>query len=825
MEQLYWKHQPKVTNDDRVEAIERLKNQLELSRSRVREQLKGAEIRSHDIGVEDNNPVKQAFIDLVKEASVNCTSEMLALAKSTIDFSLQLVSQEPLCPFQVVAIGSLARGEATPYSDLEYMFLVGEKSEQIVDYFEKFAITTYFVMGNLRETKLSYMAIEELRGWFEDKSQNGFKIDGLAPGAGNIPTGNGTAASKNHFIVTPEEMAQRYESVLNNPDEKEALRGDLTAMMAYMKPVFTYGNGEHLLPQLKQLLSEIKPNEKRQKVNLAMLKNDMVKFSFKPDPTLVYKGYTVDVKKELYRFPSLLLYDVSIVFGQIGDSVWETVELLYDSGILSNSVRFSVLFQLACACYMRLSAYLFYDSHEDRISVVLNSNEEHSLAESSDQLKRWVVPGGMLLEMCRYMVPLKQVLGDVVKVKSYDKNDILRTLQSQNLSSGWLIDSQIWYFSGHMKSAYKCVEEHFGEDMFENIEELVAGLAAEDMHHSNNIMLIADILTSVGKHTAASKLYSYAGHTGDYNAVSFGNLELSKFCTADDEGAFVESLVESVSGLTVNNLEQKILEDIGDVSWLKEELNKALAGDESAKLQALGTAGRFLGETIAKALGETHPQMLETAKFGVDSFAQGIKFCGNTKDGKWSDAIEGMMMPTIGAYVIPSVRKQYMESADIIAGMGFAEFGGDEAKEHTRMLLEMSPLERLQYIKDVNSKREDRDDALACAVYQLAVLHTTQGKYDIADAYYKYSESIINDLFGDSALVMQRGVLYREMGRNAFKMGQKESAKTYINKAMEIFTALHSGGGSVEIQGLEGLLAELEKDPQTVQQPIHEDVD
>ena len=137
----------------------------------------------------------------------------------------------------------------------------------------------------------------------------------------------------------------------------------------------------------------------------------------------------------------------------------------------------------------------------------------------------------------------------------------------------------------------------------------------------------------------------------------------------------------------------------------------------------------------------------------------------------------------------------------------------------------MSPLERLQYIKDVNSKREDRDDALACAVYQLAVLHTTQGKYDIADAYYKYSESIINDLFGDSALVMQRGVLYREMGRNAFKMGQKESAKTYINKAMEIFTALHSGGGSVEIQGLEGLLAELEKDPQTVQQPIHEDVD
>ena len=49
--------------------------------------------------------------------------------------------------------------------------------------------------------------------------------------------------SKNHFIVTPKEMAARYQKVLNNPDKKEALRGDLTAMLAYMKSIYSYQNG------------------------------------------------------------------------------------------------------------------------------------------------------------------------------------------------------------------------------------------------------------------------------------------------------------------------------------------------------------------------------------------------------------------------------------------------------------------------------------------------------------------------------------------------------------------------------------------------------
>ena len=86
------------------------------------------------------------------------------------------------------------------------------------------------------------MAIRELQGWFDDKSRNGFKIDGLAKGAGNIPTGN-NSGNENHFIVTPKQLAERYKKKLDNPDAN-ALKGDLTAMLTYTQSIYSYGNVE-----------------------------------------------------------------------------------------------------------------------------------------------------------------------------------------------------------------------------------------------------------------------------------------------------------------------------------------------------------------------------------------------------------------------------------------------------------------------------------------------------------------------------------------------------------------------------------------------------
>ena len=55
------------------------------------------------------------------------------------------------CKFSAVALGSLAKGEATPYSDLEFMFLVEEKTE-LNKYFELLSMSVYFKIGNLYQS-------------------------------------------------------------------------------------------------------------------------------------------------------------------------------------------------------------------------------------------------------------------------------------------------------------------------------------------------------------------------------------------------------------------------------------------------------------------------------------------------------------------------------------------------------------------------------------------------------------------------------------------------------------------------------------------------
>ena len=104
------------------------------------------------------------YYECMKSISLWCSEEMAKLAGTIIKESVHILQSTPPCDFTATAIGSIAKGEATPYSDLEFMFLIEKKTPDIEQYFERLAITVYFLIGNFGETKLSYMAVDELRG-------------------------------------------------------------------------------------------------------------------------------------------------------------------------------------------------------------------------------------------------------------------------------------------------------------------------------------------------------------------------------------------------------------------------------------------------------------------------------------------------------------------------------------------------------------------------------------------------------------------------------------------------------------------------------------
>ena len=425
MQQKYWGPRCRITHKQHTKITDKLKEQLKTIRKVCRAERMVAEelvMKYEDDTTDDtlDDSLNSDFYYCMKHISLHCTEMMADFAGKIIEKSVSIICDQPPCEFQAVAIGSIARAEATPYSDLEYIFLIEKDTTEAIHYFEALALTSYFLIGNLQETKLSYMAIEELQDWFDDKAKNGFKIDGLTKGAGNIPTGNGNPKMKNHFIVTPEKLADRYEQVLQNPQE-EALRGDLTAMLSYTKLLFSYNkSGRGLLAIYRDKVASLVPNDVRKDMNAKMLQNDLEKFTLSP-MSFHQKGFNVNVKKELYRLPSIILLDLSIVLDKMADSSWATIDRFSSQNTLEPDRAANISFCLAAAVYIRLSAYLYHDSHDDRMSVAQHNEEvqEQASDTSNHCYKRWFLSFGLFTRTCSSNLILRHSLGDL-KHRNYE---------------------------------------------------------------------------------------------------------------------------------------------------------------------------------------------------------------------------------------------------------------------------------------------------------------------------------------------------------------------------------------------------------------------
>ena len=390
-----------VTKERFHQKVAALNKLLQETRNHAIRQVQSLESSKHKNTTTSDKMTKRISL-LVRD----CSERMVKFAGNIIESSIELVDIDPPCDFAVIGLGSLGRAEATPYSDLEYLFLISDSSKD--DYFEHLAVMSYFLIGALRETKLGSVDIEELKEWFVDGRNTGFQVDGITETSGNVPTGNTTCPNK--FISTPGQLLKRYQQILQNP-QNEAVKGDMTSMLRFMTPIYFHRNGKTLLEQFIRQRNELdkEANFERQNANFRMLTNDLQKYKFAPEFNEYTDGFSMSIKKLLYRFPSLLLHDLVVLSGQHSEDSWSTLRHWTKMLDATANDSFPQMLKslLASACFARQRCCLNTHSTRDVFEVSTGdpSPKPVTIGDSKEclifnQSKGWKMAADEFLQLC-----------------------------------------------------------------------------------------------------------------------------------------------------------------------------------------------------------------------------------------------------------------------------------------------------------------------------------------------------------------------------------------------------------------------------------------
>jgi hypothetical protein len=367
-----------------------------------------------------------------------------------------------------VGLGSVAKGEATPYSDLEYAFIV----EQDDEYFEKLAVDSYFRIGNLGESPLKTFDIDELK---VTKGQPplyicnitvGYRIDGITDKAGNIPTGRRKGGQT--LTLTVEGLMELYKASAEAPFDGKA--GDMSDMLS--SSVVVYTNEEDVSQLHKDfeeartqyVQTEARNSKSVSNKRLKSFTQDIHNYTFLPEFVKYQppKNLDVRVKTDIFRYPTLLANNIKICLGWNLNYSWEIYSNLHAQEMLSDQNHQYVNIVLALSIYLRTSAYL--DQGTQTEVVQIDPSFDGSLKEL------YVVPVNLFVILSCLLVPIKQSLTQYFE-KLTNTTDEEVHLDSQVSSmienikvveTDYLLKVEVLYFTGQYFLAKKVLSRGIG---------------------------------------------------------------------------------------------------------------------------------------------------------------------------------------------------------------------------------------------------------------------------------------------------------------------------------------------------------------------------
>jgi len=407
------------------------------------------------------------FSNSVFELSQKCSDNFISTCSKFIQSSVDTLSTSGLnipCSFAVIGLGSVAYSTATPYSDLEYAFVV--KSDSHIDYFTKLAVDSYFRIGNMGESPLKGFNIPEIDKSYTDSATVGFRIDGISKNAGNIPTGKGGVSRG--LILTVEQFTELYSETLTSPAGDIA---DIADLLSAIVMICAYENGEILfdktLEHFQTILAENVNNSVVINKRLKLLKTDAESYSFLP----TFKSFgppdntKLKVKGDIFRYPTLLVDHLRLLIASDKLTPWSITCYLKEQNIVTDKQMFKLNLITALAIYIRTTAYLQLKTQKDNLSLYPPTE---CYTKGIYHLSR-----DMFVLLAFLIVPVKKSvkrnLDNINCESEWRSLTVLRELVNQvGLDNpGFTLKMEVEFFCGDFEESIQTVKVNCGADIFD----------------------------------------------------------------------------------------------------------------------------------------------------------------------------------------------------------------------------------------------------------------------------------------------------------------------------------------------------------------------
>ena len=446
----------------------------------------------------------------------------------------QTVMGNSPCNFALIGMGSLARNEATTYSDFEHIIVLEENCQKRLDYekiqehFRWLSVIFQIIVINLKETIVPSVDIESFKTtengkskcWFYDRiTTRGISFDGMMPHACKFPLGQNVLSdeTKNYETELIKPVDEMLEYLVSHQDLKNGYHlKDILTKLCYVggeKNIF-----DNFQKKVYKLLDNQSQDEKQQEIK-KMLIEDLDNFATRSN-FLKPTSKSFNIKKDLYRSTTIFISALGQVENIRASSCFDIIEKLAEKQIITNRFKSKLMFAVAVACELRLRRYMKQERQDDEI-MILKSHQD-AVQELLGNLKVTDLISYFQIAYALQCSVSKQF--DLKKVHFY--------------SDPKLLNCRLYYSIGDFENFVQFAKEH----------------KAMEYNPASRLQSADKILAELEKHT---KYSSKAENFSSWNYVyllekksldiiyNFG-VELRKSKNIDDAKEIFETLIELV---------------------------------------------------------------------------------------------------------------------------------------------------------------------------------------------------------------------------------------------------------------------------------------